>query len=215
MPPRSPIAPDAGVVVPLRSFSVGKARLASRLDPPARAALARQMADRVVDAARDLPVVVVSSDPDVVAWARERDVSCIDDPGTLDGAAHAGRAWVRDRGLSRAVVVHGDLPLATSFDAVASDGATAVVVAVPCHRGDGTPVLSVPVELDFRFAYGPGSFARHSAEATRSGAVLRIVRDPSLSFDVDVPEDLDLLEIRSRPLGAPDSDVSSATCASM
>lgn len=215
MPPRSPIAPDAGVVVPLRSFSVGKARLAARLDQQARSALAREMADRVVDAADGLPVVVVSSDPDVVAWARGRDLACIDDPGTLDGAADAGRAWVRDRGLSRAVVVHGDLPLAKSFDPVAGDGAAAVVVAVPCHRGDGTPVLSVPVDLDFRFAYGPGSFERHSAEAARSGAALRVVRDKSLSFDVDVPDDLDLLEVYSRPKAAPDPDMSGAPCASM
>lgn len=197
MPPRSLAALDAGVVVPLRSFSVGKARLATRLDPPARAALAREMAERVVDAAGEVATVVVSSDPDVVTWARLRGIASIDDPGTLDGAADAGRAWVRELGMARVAIVHGDLPLVTSLDCVLSDRASPVVVAVPCHRGDGTPVLSVPVEIDFRFAYGPGSFVRHCTEANRLGITLRVVHDSSLSFDVDLPEDLDLLAERA------------------
>ncbi len=42
----------------------------------------------------------------------------------------------------------------------------------------------------FAFAYGPGSFRRHAAEARRLGLGLRVVRDPDLAFDVDVPADL-------------------------
>lgn len=199
MPTRSPATFDAGVVVPLRSFSVGKARLAGRLDPPERAALARQMAERVLDAAIGSTTVVVSSDTEVIEWAQLRGVACIDDPGSLDGAAVAGRSWVRDHGMARAAIVHGDLPLITSLDEVLAPGAEAVVLAVPCHRGDGTPVLSIPVGIDFHFAYGPASFARHCAEANRLGIALRVVRDPSLSFDVDLPEDLDVLATRASP----------------
>jgi len=155
------------------------------------------MAEHVVDAARGTATVVVSSDAEVVEWALLRGIACIDDPGSLDSAADAGRAWVRDHGMARAAVVHGDLPLITSLDEVLSPGDAALVVAVPCHRDDGTPVLSVPVSIDFRFAYGPGSFARHCSEAHRLGVALSVVRDPSLSFDVDLPEDLDLLAART------------------
>jgi 2-phospho-L-lactate guanylyltransferase len=95
------------------------------------------------------------------------------------------------------VIAHADLPLATTFDHVAGDGAAPVAVIVPCHRGDGTPVLSLPVDAPFRFAYGPGSFARHCSEAERAGLEVRIVRDPALSFDVDVPDDLALLAARA------------------
>jgi protein ImuB len=45
---------------------VAKSRLGEALDVDARAALARACADRVLDAA-DMPVLVVSSDPDVRA----------------------------------------------------------------------------------------------------------------------------------------------------
>jgi 2-phospho-L-lactate guanylyltransferase len=48
----------------------------------------------------------------------------------------------------------------------------------------------VPTAVDFRFAYGPGSFRRHVAEARRLGVGVRVVRDRDLAFDVDVPDDL-------------------------
>ena len=111
----------AGVVVPLRSFALGKARLADVLDDDARRALTRTMAERVVAAAGDRPVVVVSSAPDVVAWARALGVAHVDDPGSLDEAAAAGRDWVRGHGLLRVVVMHADLPLASTLDGIADD----------------------------------------------------------------------------------------------
>jgi len=58
----------------------GKARLAAVLDEAARAALARAMAERVIGAAHMRPVVVVSSAPDVVAWASGHQLAVIDDP---------------------------------------------------------------------------------------------------------------------------------------
>jgi 2-phospho-L-lactate guanylyltransferase len=185
--PRHPAPPRAGVVVPIRAFALGKARLADALDPAERAALARRLAERVLQAAAPLPVVVVSSDPDVRDWAVRQHATVLDDPGTLDDAAAAGRDHFRAAGRSRA---HADLPDARGLDRLARDGARPVVALVPCHRDDGTPVLSVPTASEFHFAYGPGSFRRHAAEARRLGLGLRVVRDRDLAFDVDVPDDL-------------------------
>ncbi len=185
----------AAVVVPLRSFTHGKARLARVLDDAARAALARTMADRVVDATGDRAAVVVSSAPDVVSWASNQHLAVIEDPGTLDAAADAGRAWACTGGFARVVIVHADLPLASSLDAVAADGAAPVAIVVPDQRDDGTPVLSLPTESRFTFAYGPGSATRHVDEARRVGLEARIVRDPELGFDVDVEADLRALDV--------------------
>jgi 2-phospho-L-lactate guanylyltransferase len=181
--------PTASVVVPIRAFSEGKSRL-GELGPEERARLLRRMAERVVRAAGDLPVAVVSSAPEVRAWAASLGLPMIDDPGSLDGAAAAGVAWAEAAGASRVVIAHADLPQARDLTALARDGARPVVAAVPCHRDDGTPVLSLPVGCGFRFAYGPGSFRRHGAEARRLGLAFRVVRDPRLARDVDVSEDL-------------------------
>jgi 2-phospho-L-lactate/phosphoenolpyruvate guanylyltransferase len=198
MPSRS--QPDAGIVVPLRSFTMGKARLASVLSEPERAALARSMAECVVNAAGARPVVIVSSASEVVAWAHDHGCDVVDDPGSLDAAAAAGRSWAVERGLARYAVVHADLPLARSLDAVVSDGDAPVVVIVPDHRDDGTPVLSLPTNVAFTFAYGPDSAARHAREARRRSLTVRIVRDDALGFDVDVAADLIALEaLRQTP----------------
>jgi 2-phospho-L-lactate/phosphoenolpyruvate guanylyltransferase len=189
---------DAGIVVPLRSFTLGKARLAAVLSESEREALARSMAECVVGAAGDRPVVVVTSAPEVVAWARAHDCDVIDNPGSLDASAAAGREWAVVRGLPRYAVVHADLPLAESLDAVVADGADLVAVIVPDHRDDGTPVLSLPSAVPFTFAYGPDSAARHADEARRRSLTVRIVRDDALGFDVDLAADLAALEARRR-----------------
>jgi 2-phospho-L-lactate guanylyltransferase len=191
-----------GVVVPIRAFGLGKARLSEHLSPGARADLGRRCADRVVDATTAgvcAVVVVVSSDGGVRDWAASRALDVIADPGSLDAAADAGRGWLTDRGCARIVVAHADLPRARTFAGVVRDGARPVVTIVPCHRDDGTPVLSLPARADFRFAYGPGSYRRHAAEARRLGLAVRVVRDPDLAFDIDVPDDLAQLALVDVP----------------
>lgn len=185
-PPRRP----AGVVIPLRSFTLGKARLAEALDDDARATLAQQMAERVVAAAGARPVVIVSSAREVVAWADAHDLARVDDPGSLDLAASSGRSWAREQRCDQVVVAHADLPFATTLDPVTREATAPTAFVVPDQRDDGTPVLSIPTAADFRFAYGPGSFTRHVAEARRLGLDVRVVRDHTLGFDVDLPEDL-------------------------
>ena len=60
-----------GVVVPIRAFTDGMARLAAVLTPAERAALGRDLATRVVTAAAGRPIVVVTSAPEVRDWAAE------------------------------------------------------------------------------------------------------------------------------------------------
>ena len=175
-------------MVPVKAFTAAKLRLAAALDPPARAALARRLADIVVAAAAPLPVVVVCDDDEVRDWAGEAGADVVWCPGRgLNGAVADGVAALRDRGVERAIVAHADLPLARELAWVADFPG---VTVVPDRRRDGSNVLAVPTDAGFGFAYGPGSFARHRAEAGRLGLPLRIVDDPALRWDVDLPADL-------------------------
>lgn len=203
MPRFSSSPAGAGVVIPVRSFTRGKSRLAGALDADAHETFVRELADRAADAAQSRATVVVSSAAEVVEWAATRLLPVIADRGSLDAAAHDGRAWAAARGCARVVVVHADLPDITTLDAVTGDGGAPVAVIVPCHRGDGTPVLSLPVRAPFEFAYGAGSFERHVAAAERVGLTVRIVRDPGLGFDVDGPDDLAAVLARRAPAGEP------------
>jgi 2-phospho-L-lactate guanylyltransferase len=180
----------AGVVLPIRSFVLGKARLSVDLDDAARAELGRRLADRVADAAAPYDVVVVTSAPEVRNWAAARRLTVLDDPGSLDAAAARGQRHLTAAGMGRVVVAHADLPWARSLAGLVRDASRPVVALVPCHRDDGTNVLALPAETAFRFSYGPGSFARHLAEADRLGLPPRVLDLPDLAWDIDEPADV-------------------------
>lgn len=178
------------VLVPVKAFGRAKLRLAEALEGPARAALAREMADRVLSAAAPLPVAVICDDDDVAAWAESRGARVLWRPGHgLNGAVNDAVATVAGEGVDRVLVSHADLPLATGFDELLSVDGDGVVL-VPDRHEDGTNVASVPAASGFTFAYGPRSFAAHSKEAERLGLPLTVERPPRLTWDVDVPADL-------------------------
>ncbi len=181
----------AAVLVPVKAFREAKLRLAPALTPDGRAALARTMAEAVLSAAGPLPVAVVCDDREVAEWARRRGALVVWEPGRgLNGAVEAGVDHLRHEGVVRVVVAHGDLPRAADLAALASGSG---VTLVPDHRHDGTNVIVVPTGAGFRFSYGPGSFARHEAEARRLGLGPAIVDDDRLAFDIDWPVDLERL----------------------
>jgi 2-phospho-L-lactate/phosphoenolpyruvate guanylyltransferase len=184
---------DAAVVLPVKAFRDAKVRLAPALDPAERAALARTMAAGVVAAAREIPVWVVCDDDEVADWARALGTEVLWMPERgLNRAVTEGVAALAAAGVRRAVVCHADLPHAHRLDHLLATGAgdNATVVLVPDRHRDGTNVLVVPSDAGFAFAYGPGSFDRHVAEAERLGLAVQVVNDPSLSWDVDRPDDL-------------------------
>ncbi len=178
----------AAVLMPVKAFGLAKARLAPALSGPERAALAQSMAEAVLAAAGDLPVAVACEDHGVAAWAQLRGALVVWSPGRgLNGAVEDGVAALAGRGATHVVVSHADLPRARRLDHLAEwDGVT----LVPDRRDDGTNVACIPARAGFRFAYGPGSLARHAAEAARLGLPLRFVREPALTWDVDRPCDL-------------------------
>lgn len=176
------------VLVPVKAFTRAKARLAPSLRPAQRAALARVMAEHVLAAAAPLPTAVVCDDDEVAAWAAGHGAMVLPEPGRgLDGAVQTGVRRLAEAGADEVLVVHGDLPLATDLVRLAGfDGIT----LVPDRSEDGTNVACVPARAGFRFSYGTGSFDRHRVEATRLGLALRIVREPALVTDVDLPADI-------------------------
>ena len=177
------------VLVPVKAFADAKLRLAPALPPERRAALAQAMAERVLAAAGRLPVAVVCDNAEVAVWAARHGAIVLAEPGRgLNGAVEAGVSQLAAAGARQVIVAHADLPLATDLSWVAHFSG---VTLVPDRRRDGTNVACVPAGAGFAFSYGPGSFERHAIEARRLGLALRVVTEPLLAWDVDVPADLD------------------------
>lgn len=180
-----------GVLVPVRSFQHAKSRLDGVLDAEARIRLMRDLARRVITAARGLPVWVVTDDPEVAGWSVGQGAIPlgVETDGLNESVSTALEA-VRRRGFDRVIVANADLPFADDLTTLDGPGMS---IAPDRHR-DGSNVLCVPTDAGFRFAYGPGSFERHLAEAQRLGLQVRVVDDPTLAVDIDEPEDLDFVE---------------------
>lgn len=178
---------STAVLVPVKGFDHAKERLAAALGRAERAQLAHDLAAGVVRAAAPWPAAVVCDDPGVAEFAREHGASIIWRPGVgLSGAvASAVRALAH---FGEVVVAHGDLARPGELRELAGfDGIT----LVPDRHGDGTNVIVVPPGCGFTFAYGPGSFARHHAEAARRHRNVRVLADTYLSYDIDTPADLE------------------------
>jgi 2-phospho-L-lactate guanylyltransferase len=188
--PDAPLGPEA-VLIPVKAFHQAKRRLGSALSDTERIHLVRAMAGHVAAACAPLPVAVVCDDERVAQWASEVGASVLWEPGQgLNGAVRAGVDRLARTGTRWVTVAHGDLPRAHGLGVLAPfDGVT----LVPDRRDDGTNVLRVPADADFRFAYGPGSFRAHRAEATRLGLPVRVLRHPDLAYDVDWPADVEEL----------------------
>jgi 2-phospho-L-lactate guanylyltransferase len=175
----------------VKAFHQAKRRLGQALAEPERVRLVRSMATHVVAACVPLPVAVVCDDEEVAGWAAAVGATVLWEPGQgLNGAVGAGVARLAAGCVQWVTIAHGDLPRARGLGTLpAFEGVT----LVPDRRDDGTNVLRLPTGTDFHFAYGPGSFRAHRAEANRLGLPVRILRDPDLAYDVDWPADVEEL----------------------
>lgn len=174
-------------VIPVKSFALGKQRLASALDPGRRAALARGLADHVATTVSDAGVMplIVTADAHVAEWATRAGFPSVADPGVgLDAAASAGVAWA-DQAQSEWLVLHADLPLIGADDITAllramEDGP----VIAPSSDG-GTSAIGTRGPRDFSF--GPASFHRHLKLLPDAEVLMR----PGLLLDIDSGSDLE------------------------
>ena len=172
-------------IVPIRSFRLGKQRLAPHLTDPERRFLAAVLAERVTHAATaaGLSPLVVTADPEVASWSEQRDFEVVTDPGRgLDDACDAGVAAADERW----VVIHSDLPLVGAEDMAVVAGLldTGRDVIAPSSDG-GTSVLSSTDSV--RFSYGPGSFHRHLAQLPDPVVLART----GFLHDLDTPRDFE------------------------
>ncbi|MEX1018946.1 MAG: 2-phospho-L-lactate guanylyltransferase [Litorilinea sp.] len=113
---------------------------------------------------------------------------------TLNQALHAGRDHALAGGAQAILVLPADLPLLTTQDLAAlvaplQKRPPPQVIIAPSHdEGTNALLLHPPTIIDF--AYGPQSFARHCALAQAANSTVEIVRSSSLTYDLDLPEDL-------------------------
>jgi 2-phospho-L-lactate guanylyltransferase len=204
---------SGGIValVPVRSLTSGKTRLAGILSPQARESLMRRMVTGVIRSAfcseAVTAVIVVSPDTDVLSLVggMERVTPVrqpLDQPGLLAGL-DLGRARSDEMNASGLLVLFGDLPLLDGADIRNLVRRAVPVVIAPDRHGTGTNALLLRLSAiapgeRFEFQFGEGSYARHVAETHRLGLDVATSISAGTGFDLDTPADLEELLVDPR-----------------
>jgi 2-phospho-L-lactate guanylyltransferase len=188
--------PDLWAVIPVKTFELGKSRLAGLLDAPSRTALNRKLFDHVfgtvvagLGAGR---VAVVTSDAELSATIDARGAHGVVDADDLNAALGKACRFITARGAKAIMVLPSDLPflceddIATLASAVAP--APSLVIAPDSSEQATNALVLSPPDPDF-FRFGPSSFAAHLRAARERGATIETVRRPGVAFDLDTPED--------------------------
>lgn len=191
-------------IVPVKPLRRGKSRLSGVLSQDERTDLNRRLLAHTIDTLTAIPeiehVLVISRDPAALALARDHGARTVQE----NGAPHLNVALARATIVAKTyttrgvLIVPADLPLLSPEDVrlmlERAHKPPVVVVAPDRHRKGTNALLVCPVGL-IDYDFGPGSFERHCRLARQAGARLEICELPSLALDVDLPEDLDIVEM--------------------
>ena len=205
-------------VIPVKPFSEGKSRLASYISPQTRNILNRNLLARTLEAIHlahiDAGIVVVSRDNDALNLATRMGCHGLTEelsaPQSLETGSRAfstaselqlnaalaqAACHVVTRGATRVLVLPTDMPNLTAEDVRTMSsprGRGPQIIIAPSRDGGTNALMLQPVQA-IPFAFGRDSFQRHRRLAAEAGIPVRVVESASLVFDIDLPEDYDLV----------------------
>jgi 2-phospho-L-lactate/phosphoenolpyruvate guanylyltransferase len=177
-------------VLPVKRFASAKQRLGDAVGGDERRDLAAAMVGDVLAALAEVvavaEVVVVTAE-DAAAEAAERAGAIVVPDPVEAGQSAADEIGVRaatERGADRALLVPGDCPALDPGEVAGLllryTAAERAVAIVPDRHGQGTNALLLTPPDALAPAFGPGSLARHAAQARAAGAVVKVAQAPSL-----------------------------------
>jgi 2-phospho-L-lactate guanylyltransferase len=203
-------------IIPIRSLSEGKSRLAGYVSNDDRAELIRTMFEHVIATVKAAGVidriVVISPDPAVIdLMSRDSDVRVMavkqpeGRPG-LNAAIELGRELATDLRAGAMLVLFGDLPLIKPDDVRSLVRRDAPLIIATDRHGVGTNALMLRLgsasAAEFRFAYGAISRQRHLNEADRLGLDAITAVSAGTAVDLDTIDDVERLGAYGRSFPA-------------
>lgn len=188
------------LLIPVKDLSQAKQRLAGVMTREERTQLAWAMLENTFAAAAEVRAVdrvaVVTLYEPAIALAKKHGMIVIGETAQISESASVdfGSREAKGRGAEAVLRLPIDLPLITTEDietvlACDQPGVPSVVI-VPSRDGTGTnAILRRPPDL-FPSHFGPGSLAKHLAEARQANAECKVIQLPRIALDIDEPEDV-------------------------
>lgn len=190
---------DVAVILPMKDPRQAKLRFSPFLSAGERYRLTRAMYADVlsaVRACREAPEIFVvgSNVEDIVS----EDAIVITEikPLGLNRALQMALRIIRQRGFSRALILHCDLPLITSHDVdlLLHESMGVHVLISPSKDETGTNALSLSPPDILSPSYGRESYRKHLSRAKSQGLKVKVFRIQNVAHDIDYPSDLLLLK---------------------
>ena len=187
-------------IVPVKSLSEAKRRIANHLDPEQRRALVLAMLDDVLTALGKSRLFsethIISADPSLGGTARKHRVGFIRQKGAgLNAAIRQALRHLALSNVSSVTTVLADLPLAKPSDfeeLMQMSHQSPRIVLAPSLKGGTNVMLRAPPNL-IKTSYGRWSYAKHLRAGQGKGVPVYSISNPRLSFDVDTIEDVKAL----------------------
>lgn len=187
-------------IIPVKPLRLAKSRLAAMLTPEERQHFAEVMFRHVLGVLKDVPQItgtlVISRDNHALAIARDFGAKTIQESGTpeLNPALMRATSVIASWRSEAVLILPADLPLVAPNDIKEmirmGQAAPSVVIATDRNK-DGTNALFIRPPGLIDYAYGPGSYQRHSVLARDAGAIVQVYESDRLLQDIDLPEDID------------------------
>lgn len=189
-------------IVPVKPFVLGKSRLANVLSSDIRRDMNRKFLSRTIETLKYVPQIeetlVVSRDAAALKLARGAGVRTLQEDGkqNINEALQRAIVFLRRYRVTTVLIIPADLPLINAADVsslLAMRQPAPSVIVVPDRHDEGTNglLLSPPDVIPPMF--GDHSFQIHCHQVREISVNLQICNLPTLAFDLDYPEDLDLL----------------------
>ncbi len=189
------------LLIPFKSLTTAKQRLAEALDTRQRSEFAESMLRDVMAAAVGvkgrIDVALVTGDAQAQAIAKALGFLVIEDTRneSESAAIEMATAWCEAQGYDTTIVVPADIPLIAAeelrgvLDAAPEEGA----VFVPAYDRRGSNcILRRPASI-IPLRFGNDSFLPHCEAMRRTGKELIILEFPGIGLDIDNPHELELL----------------------
>ncbi|PID85433.1 MAG: 2-phospho-L-lactate guanylyltransferase [Chloroflexi bacterium] len=185
-------------ILPVKSLSQSKTRLAHLLSPAERARLMQNLLEHTIDTLHQVSEVsktlVVSHDDTVLEIAERYQTDTLIEtaPFQLKTAVTQATKYAKLHHVDSILIIPADLPFLQAHEIqqlLENRSPQTACIICPDETETGTNALFMPPHTDFIFQYGPNSFQKHLNEAKRLHMTTQIVSYPGICFDLDTETD--------------------------
>lgn len=188
-------------IVPVKSLRRGKSRLSGVLSDEERSELNNDLLTKTLNCLKSIPridqTLVISYDPEVLAKAREFDAMTVQEgqKTNINNALRRATVAAKAYNATKIIIIPADLPFINKEeveDFLAQEGNPPEIIISSDRHSEGTNALFInPIGI-LEYNFGPWSFRKHIEQAERKKIMVKIKNMESLTFDLDVPEDLEI-----------------------